>query len=235
MKRRPVIVHPQHLHAPLLVPVVVAGTLAGLVLQRLSRSEFLQKDIWLLLTIYAPPVVRRRAGTLGFVVFFETTAILLFLFGAYWLTHRLLVRCSHRKWKVLYGIAFGAALPVGLTIIAALDSTLQDSGLIISLAAMPLLGILVGLFSLAMALAWRKRQVTQDGTLCPNCAYCVAFSPTDTCSECGSEFDRQRIAAPVRLSAELRRAFVATGVVLLIGLALYVIDLLLTIRYGRTV
>jgi hypothetical protein len=67
----------------------------------------------------------------------------------------------------------------------------------IMLAGLAGMGAAIGALGLVMVLAVRRlffvRLITQDGTMCPSCGYCVAYLENSRCPECGSSFDRAQL------------------------------------------
>lgn len=135
-------------------------------------------------------------------------------------------RCQHLSWCVIYGAIIGAApvvLPVVSDVITgqAYLSFLRPTTLLV-FATLSVLGATIGIGALV---AWTtfyrhavRRVEIQDGTLCPACAYCTQHLPTNTCPECGNEFDVgivEEMGAPPSTETRPRRRKSVACIVLL--------------------
>ena len=68
--------------------------------------------------------------------------------------------------------------------------------------ALLLVAVSTGIMFACALLVWmlayrllRVRHIQQDGTMCPNCGYCIQHLLSATCPECGESFDRAHLAA----------------------------------------
>ena len=141
-------------------------------------------------------------------------------------------RCQHLSWCVIYGAIIGAApvvLPVLSDVITgqAYLSFVRPTTLLV-FATLSVLGATIGIGAL---LAWTtfyrhavRRVEIQDGTLCPTCAYCIKHLPTNTCPECGNEFDVGIVKEPgAPPSTEMRpRRRKSVACIVLLGAVLLV-------------
>lgn len=110
-------------------------------------------------------------------------------------------RCQHMEWCALYGATLGAGMFAAPLLV---DVLIERSYLMflrpstfVSFVTLSLLGAPFGAIILVVWTLVFRRVVwairIQDGTLCPNCAYCVTGLPSNVCPECGQEF---KISAP---------------------------------------
>jgi hypothetical protein len=132
------------------------------------------------------------------------TSLFVLLAAGVW-TLALPRRCQHLWWSLNYGAFIGAGVVGTPIVMDALDwgpsLALLNPRAILSFTAVCIVGAPTGAAALLVGTAVYRwlgcKHVDQDGSMCPNCGYCVSHLPSNRCPECGKEFSPEALGVAI--------------------------------------
>lgn len=110
------------------------------------------------------------------------------------------LRCQHLRWSAVFGLVIGASTLVVPILVDMMAGSVMAGLRPSTFLALLTLGGVGAPVGAAVVVTWVfvyrnvfRKILTQDGTLCPTCAYCISNLPSDVCPECGRRIESAQL------------------------------------------